>query len=43
LRARQRTAQIVAATHLDAADLERWRREGEQLDEAAIATICLRS
>jgi len=41
VRARQRTAQLVAAAHPEPADLGRWQSEGEQLDEAAIAAICL--
>ena len=43
VRARQRAAQLFAAAHPHAAELARWRIEGEQLDEAAIAASCLRS
>ena len=43
VRARQRAAQLFTAAHPHAAELARWRIEGEQLDEAAIAAICLRN
>ena len=42
-RARERTAQLVSAAQPDPADVRRWQSEGEELDEAAIELICLRS
>ena len=34
---------LFAAAACDAADLARWQREGQALDEAAIETTCLRA
>ncbi len=40
-RARAQMLQKFAAASLASADIERWRREGERLDEAALAAVCL--
>jgi predicted ATPase/DNA-binding winged helix-turn-helix (wHTH) protein len=39
--ARRRTLELFEAARLDPADLARWRREGETLDESGIAALCV--
>ena len=39
--ARKRLQQIFDGAKLDPHDIERWRREGEGLDEATLARLCL--
>ena len=41
--ARRRTRELLAEAHLDPKDVARWQREGETLDENAIAALCLRT
>jgi hypothetical protein len=40
-RARAQMLQKFAAASLESADIEHWQREGERLDEASLATVCL--
>jgi predicted ATPase/DNA-binding winged helix-turn-helix (wHTH) protein len=40
-RACERTQQLLARANLAADDVARWRREGQALDEARIAALCL--
>jgi predicted ATPase/DNA-binding winged helix-turn-helix (wHTH) protein len=40
-RARDRMLSIFAASNVDAADMLRWQREGEALDEEAMVALCL--
>ena len=41
-RTRARLEQVFAAAAVPPEELQRWRREGEALDEAALAELCLR-
>ncbi len=41
-RTRARLEQVFATAAVPPEDLQRWRREGEALDEAALAELCLR-
>jgi predicted ATPase/DNA-binding winged helix-turn-helix (wHTH) protein len=37
----ERAQSLLAAAALDPQDLERWRREGAEMDDAALAALCL--